>query len=191
MPQRISRAVKGLAGVRVHILGRAAAALLAAGRLDALLARCSDLGRTILYWCRHPAAFDLYADIAVRFPRLNAVIDHMGYTSMTFGSSEESLDRLLALARHPRIHVKLSIQYQHSRDPYPWRDMFELQRRIIAAFGSKRCCWGSNWPMQIPTPTYAARFSAMRDEYPFRSPEERAQVMHDTAATLWPVTAAR
>lgn len=182
--RRLGRAE--LAGLRAHILGRDAATRIRQTWIDPVLARARDLDKPILLWCRHPRAHLLYGELAARFPGLKLVIDHMGYASPVFGATPESLEGLLALARHRGIHVKLSTQYQHSVLQYPWRDVFELQARLIDAFGAERCCWGSNWPMQIPMPDFAQRLALLAEAFPFRHATERDWVLGRTAAALWP-----
>lgn len=53
-------------------------------------------------------------------------------------------DRIVALARSPNIHVKVSALPCYSTAPYPFANLREPLRRVIAAFGPRRAFWGSD-----------------------------------------------
>ena len=45
--------------------------------------------------------------------------------------------------------------------------------------------WGSNWPMQLPSPDYGERLRAVSEHLPGLSAGDRAWVLGDTARSLW------
>lgn len=65
------------------------------------------------------------------------VIDHFGRPSPKAGS----LEAVLALAKDPRVHVKLSAPYRVARP-----DAASLAPLFVSAFGKDRLLWGSDWP---------------------------------------------
>ena len=48
----------------------------------------------------------------------------------------QELDKLIALARFPRVFVKISHTWSISRQPYPWLDAQEYVKRLYAAYRS-------------------------------------------------------
>ncbi len=65
-------------------------------------------------------------------PNLNVVIDHMADCPV---DQPQQLDKLLALARYPRVYVKISHTWSISKQDYPWLDAQEHVKRLYAAFG--------------------------------------------------------
>ena len=53
---------------------------------------------------------------------------------------------LLALARHPKVCVKLSAMFRVSAAPWPHPDLGPRVRALLQAYGSGRLMWGSDWP---------------------------------------------
>ncbi len=45
--------------------------------------------------------------------------------------------------------------------------------------------WGSNYPMEMPDPTYRQRLEAVRTELPFLTEEEREWILGRAALSLW------
>jgi len=176
----------GLQGLRIQVSGPDAVDIAMSDRLDPLLRRSSDTGLPILLLSRDHRAYEAYDRIATAFPALRIVIEHFGHVSPAFGGDSHALRTLLSLARHRNVRVKLAIHHQHSREEFPWRDVFGLQEQLIAEFGSERLLWGSNWPMKLPSPTYGQRLATVRDFFPFRSDLDRARILAGTAAELWP-----
>jgi predicted TIM-barrel fold metal-dependent hydrolase len=51
--------------------------------------------------------------------------------------------------------------------------------------------WWSNWPMDVPSPSYLDRLDALRTHFPFLTTEERASVLGGTALRLWGAASAK
>lgn len=95
-----------------------------------------------------------------RFPDLDVVLDHCLYLA-TGAEYEKTLRDVLDLARHPRLHAKLSFLATGSARPYPFDDMHDACRKIIDAYGPDRCLWGSAFPCELwcPRTTYAQQIA--------------------------------
>jgi predicted TIM-barrel fold metal-dependent hydrolase len=86
-----------------------------------------------------------------RFPDLMVVLDHCLY--LAAGPEYEPIvNDVLALARHPNLHAKLTFLPTGSKGPYPFEDMHDACRRIIRAYGPDRCLWGSTFPCELWCP---------------------------------------
>jgi predicted TIM-barrel fold metal-dependent hydrolase len=86
------------------------------------------------------------AGIAGAHPRLRIIVDHMGLaTHQPYSSAITSRIATVArLARYDNVAVKLSAVPDFSAEPYPFKDMSEHVRRLVEAFGARRCFWGSD-----------------------------------------------
>ena len=132
--QMAGLAEAGIRGLRFNLVGRAPT-LIADPAHRPTLRAAEQFG---LHIELHADAPDLLRALAV----LDGfdgpiVVDHFGRPSATAGE----LEGLLALAKDPRIHVKLSAPYRVQRP-----DATSLAPLFVAAFGTERLLWGSDWP---------------------------------------------
>jgi len=118
-----------------------------------------------------------------RFLDLDVCIDHMADCPM---GDEESLAKLLALRRFPRVYVKISHLWSLSRQAYPYADTHEQVRKLYDAFGPERLLWGSDWPAVERYCSYARVVQLYREEMNFLSDTDRQWILHKAAAKLWP-----
>ena len=92
-----------------------------------------------------PGSLEVIGRIAARHPGLKLVIDHAGL--QIHGKAPAVLDDLpavCALAKHPNVAVKASGLPGWSTQPYPFRDVHEVARRLFDAFGPRRTFWGTD-----------------------------------------------
>lgn len=117
-----------------------------------------------------------------QYPDLDVVIDHMADCPI---DQPQELDKLIALARFPRVFVKISHLWSISRQPYPWLDAQEYVKRLYAAFGPKRLMWGTDWPVCNGWTTYDKTVSVVRDDMAFLNEEDRSWILSKTVEQLW------
>ncbi len=115
-------------------------------------------------------------------PDLTVVIDHMADSPV---DRPGELDKLLALARYPKVFVKISHSWSLSKQDYPWRDSQEQVKRLYDRFGPKRLMWGTDWPMCEPKATYAQTLSFVRDELKWLSEEDKRWMLGRTVEQVW------
>ena len=65
---------------------------------------------------------------------------------MTRNSRHSLIKATLRLARYPNVYVKLSNLQGKSSEAYPFRDTYDLARRIYDAYGPERLMWGTDFP---------------------------------------------
>jgi predicted TIM-barrel fold metal-dependent hydrolase len=89
-----------------------------------------------------------FGKIAERHPGLRMHIDHIGRgggrADLKDDAAYANLDEMLALAKLPNVAVKLSGAPSTSSQSYPYRNIHPYLQRIIEAFGSDRCFWGTD-----------------------------------------------
>ncbi len=92
-----------------------------------------------------PGNLALIGDIAARHPGLPIIVDHLGAPRGTTGPDAfAQLPELLALARHPNLHVKAAGVGDYALDPYPFRSLDTILRAVLDAFGPRRVVWASD-----------------------------------------------
>jgi predicted TIM-barrel fold metal-dependent hydrolase len=120
-----------------------------------------------------------------RHPHLPIVIDHC--LNLNAGDEQNRiLSDMLALARLPTVHGKLSFVVSGSAEPFPFRDMHEPCRAIIKAYGPERCVWGSDFPCKLwcPKATYAEHLRVFTHELGLDAATQR-QILGETARRLY------
>jgi len=120
-----------------------------------------------------------------RFPRLRVVLDHC--LNLKSGPDmEKTLAETVQLARHDNLHAKLTFIPTGSSEAYPCRDMHEICRKVIKAFGPKRCVWGSDFPCELWSPkvTYAQHLKIFTHELGLDQATQEA-ILGKTAQQLW------
>src|SRR3984893_7819068 len=111
------------------------------------------------------------------------VIDHMADCPV---DHPQELEKLIALARYPRVFVKISHTWSISRQPYPWLDAQEHVKRLHAAYGPQRLMWASDWPVDLGWTTYEKSLSVVRDDMKFLNAEDKSWILGKTAQQVWP-----
>lgn len=115
-------------------------------------------------------------------PELDLVIDHMADCPL---HRPNLLEKLLALARYPRVYVKVSDLWVVSQQAYPYLDALEQLKVVYAEFGANRLMWDTNWPVSLKQLPYARIVELYRDRLPF-SAQDREEVLYKTVQRLWP-----
>ncbi len=98
--------------------------------------------------------------LAARNPDTRLVIDHLGLQQPqeppAAAEPFADLPKLLALAAHDNIAVKISGACTLSHEPFPYKDLWDPLGRIFDAFGFDRCMWGTDWTRAVALLTYRA-----------------------------------
>jgi L-fuconolactonase len=135
-----------------------------------------------------PQAVPRLGEIAERHPGLRLIIDHMGLSSALRGKPlGTAVDRLLKLARRPNVAVKVSALPCYVDEPYPFPTLHPLVRRVVEAFGPRRCFWGTDLS-HLPCP-YKQAVTLFTEEFDFLSGADKEWIMGRGIAEWlrWPV----
>lgn len=123
--------------------------------------------------------------LARRHPTLPVVIDHC--LNLKAGTElEPTLRDMVALAKLPNVHAKLTFIPTGSAEPFPCRDLHNACRTIIQAFGPDRCVWGSDFPCELwcPKVTYSQHLRIFTHELGLDQRSMKA-ILGSTAHRLW------
>ena len=104
--------------------------------------------------------------LAARNPDTRMVIDHLGlpqpHEPPPPAKPFADLPKLLALAQHDNVAVKISGACTLSHNPFPYADIWDPLRRVFDSFGFDRCMWGTDWTRAVRLLTYQQGVEAFR-----------------------------
>ena len=138
----------------------------------------------LLCWGR----LEQVGQLAARNRNTMLVIDHLGlqqpFEPPVPAEPFADLAKLLALASHDNIVVKITGACTLSRVPFPYDDLWDPLGRIFDAFGFDRCMWGTDWTRAVALLTYAQAVEAFRVTKRL-SDGERATLMGKTLQRVY------
>jgi L-fuconolactonase len=154
------------------------------------------LNRVLAAAARHSLPVNLMAtgrldqagQLAARNPSTQLVIDHLGLPQPQEPPAPPQpfadLPKLLALAAHDNVAVKISGAGTLSHEPFPYRDLWDPLCRIFDAFGFNRCLWGTDWTRAVALLTYREGVEAFRVTDRL-SDSDRAALMGGTLSRVY------
>lgn len=116
-----------------------------------------------------------------RFPDTTVIIDHLGRIGADGTIDPAAVDALCALATHPKLLVKVGAFYALGKKTPPYLDLVPLIRRVVTAFGPRRCMWESDCPFQVVTDRYTDSLDLVRKHLDFLTPADREWLLRRTA----------
>jgi L-fuconolactonase len=121
-----------------------------------------DLPVNLLCWGR----LDQVDQMAARNPDTRLVIDHVGlqqpFESPPLEKPFAELPKVLKLAAYKNVVIKISGACTLSREPFPYKDIWDPLGRIFDAYGFDRCLWGTDWTRAVALLTYKQAVDAFR-----------------------------
>jgi L-fuconolactonase len=126
--------------------------------------------------------------LAARHPSTQLVIDHLGlqqpFAPPAPAQPFADLPKVLALAAHNNIAIKISGACTLSHEAFPYKDLWDPLFRIFDAFGFSRCLWGTDWTRAVGLLTYQQGVEAFRVTDRL-SDSDRAALMGETLARVY------
>jgi L-fuconolactonase len=178
-------AIKGTIGIRIMMRDNVSTDPADPGinRVLAAAARHS-LAVNLLCWGRLEQA----GQLAARNPNTRIVIDHLGlqqpFEPPAPPQAWADLPKVLALAAHANIAIKISGACTLSQEPFPHKDIWDPLGRIFDAFGFDRCMWGTDWTRAVALLTYEQGVEAFRVTDRL-SDGDRAALMGETLTQVY------
>jgi L-fuconolactonase len=178
-------ATKGTVGVRI-MMNRDVSTDPADPGINRVLATAAThaLPVNILCWGRLEQA----GLLAARNPDTMLVIDHLGlqqpFEPPPPAEPFADLPKLLTLAQHPNVAVKISGACTLSHERFPYNDLWDPLCRIFDAFGFDRCMWGTDWTRAVELLTYEQGVMAFRVTDRL-SDSDRAALMGETLERIY------
>ncbi len=153
----------GTVGIRI-LLNRGGSTDAADPGLQRVLATAARHALPVNLMCT--GRLEQAAQLAERHPNTQLVIDHLGlpqpHEPPAPAEPFADLPKLLALAAHANVAVKISGACTLSHEPFPYQDIWDPLARIFDAFGLNRCLWGTDWTRAVKVLTYKEGVEAFR-----------------------------
>jgi len=182
-------ATKGTVGIRIF-LRDAVSTDPADPAINRVLATAAQHSLPVNVACT--GRLDQARQLAARNPNTRMVIDHLGLPQPQEppppAEPFADLPKLLAMAAHDNVAVKISGACTLSHEPFPYKDIWDPLARIFDAFGFDRCMWGTDWTRAVGLLTYKQGVDAFRVTDRL-SGSDRATLMGDTLARIYNWTA--
>ncbi len=123
------------------------------------------------------------APMCQQFPDTPVVIDHCARVDL---GQDKQLQQLCALARHPKVHVKISAFYAFGAKKPPYDEQSPKIKALYEAFGPQRLMWASDCPYQLNNGnTYTASIAFVRDRLDFLTAEDKHWILRRTAEQVF------
>jgi predicted TIM-barrel fold metal-dependent hydrolase len=129
----------------------------------------------------NPEGFAEVDRMCGKFPDTTVIIDHLGRVGAGGTIAAADADALCALARHPKVLIKVGAFYALGKKTPPYLDLAPLIQKVVRVFGARRCMWESDCPFQVVNGTYADSVALVRDRLDFLSPDDREWLLRRTA----------
>jgi predicted TIM-barrel fold metal-dependent hydrolase len=176
---------KGTVGVRIF-LRDAVSTDPADPAINCVLATAAQHSLPVNVACT--GRLDQARQLAARNPNTRMVIDHLGlpqpHEPPPPAEPFADLPKLLAMAAHDNVAVKISSACTLAHEPFPYKDIWDPLARIFDAFGFGRCMWGTDWTRAVGMLTYKQGVDAFRVTDRL-SASDRATLMGDTLARIY------
>jgi predicted TIM-barrel fold metal-dependent hydrolase len=131
-----------------------------------------------------PSGFPEVDRMCRHHPETKVIIDHIGRIGVDGQVRDADVVALCNLAAHPRVYVKLGAFYALGKKTPPYLDLSPLIRRVVQAFGTRRCMWESDCPFQVESHRYDDSVALIRDRLDFLSPDDREWLLFRTAEAV-------
>ena len=176
---------KGAVGIRLMLRGEVSPDPADPGLNRVLVAAARhSLPVNVLCWGR----LEQIAGMAAQNPNTRLVIDHLGlqqpFEPPPSAEPFADLEKVLALAAHDSIAIKISGACTLSHEAFPYKDIWDPLGRIFDAFGFDRCMWGTDWTRAVALLTYEQGVEAFRVTDRL-SDSDRAQLMGETLQRIY------
>jgi L-fuconolactonase len=123
-----------------------------------------------------------------RNPDTQIIVDHLGlvqpHEPPVPAQPWAELPKVLALAAHKNVAIKISGACTLSREPYPYNDIWDPVCRMIDVFGIDRCLWGTDWTRAVNFLTFKQGVDAFRATKRI-SDSDKAKLMGVNTARLY------
>jgi L-fuconolactonase len=179
-------ATKGTVGVRIMLNREGVSTDAADPGLNRVLAAAAQHRLPVNLMCT--GRLEQAGQLAARNPETSMVIDHLGlpqpHEPPAPADAFADLPKLLALAPHDNITVKITGACTLSHQPFPYTDLWDPLGRIFDAFGIHRCMWGTDWTRAVALLTYKEGVEAFRVTDRL-SDSDRAALMGETLRRVY------
>lgn len=178
----------GMTGLRVAFQKKETWPLLTDGTTDWLWPAAEAADLPIMLFA--PGQTKSVIEIARAHPKLRIIYDHMGLLREKDAAAAAAIDGILPMADLANLHVKVTSVPFYSTEPYPYRNLHDALKRLIAAFGPRRSFWGTDITRIWRLCTYDQCVRLFTHDLPFLAADDLDWVMGRGLAQClrWPLS---
>ncbi len=133
-----------------------------------------------------PSALPALDRMCRDFPETPVVIDHLCRIGVSGRVEPRDVKALCDMARHKRVHVKVSAFYALGEKRAPYRDLAPLIKQVYDAFGPERLMWATDCPYQVVGGhNYRDSVALVRDGLEFLSENDKDWILRRTAEKVF------
>ena len=134
----------------------------------------------------YPNHFGDIAELALSFPRLVLVVDHLGKPPLGTPEMVGWETALRACAEHPNVVAKVSgLNTATPRRDWSATDLRRPLEVAVDCFGADRLMWGSDWPVSLLNGTYEGVLTASIAALEQGAPDDAARILSGTARRVY------
>jgi predicted TIM-barrel fold metal-dependent hydrolase len=125
------------------------------------------------------------AELASEFPKTTLILQHAGMLEDLSAAGQETWrEGMRILAAQPNVVAKLSGlgTFIHRNEP---EHVEEVVNETVALFGSRRCLYGSNFPIEKLWTRYDRLLDAFRAALEAYAEADQRAMLHDNAARIY------
>ena len=116
------------------------------------------------------------------------IVDHGAKPAIRLHEIVDWKREIKKLALHPQLYCKLSgLLTEGDWEKQPYKDVKPYLDVIVEAFGTKRICFGSDWPVMLLASKYATWMSMVEDYFSGFSAAERSDVLGGNAIRFYKI----
>ena len=120
------------------------------------------------------------------YPETPVIIDHLARIGADGVIRDEDVDRLCAMARHKKVMLKIGAFYALGKKKPPYDDLAPLIKKVVTAFGPRRCMWESDCPFQVEGEhTHQASIDLVLRRLDFLSDDDKDWLLRKTAESFF------
>ena len=120
------------------------------------------------------------------FPDTPVIVDHLCRIGVDGTIADKDVDALCAMAAHKRVMVKVGAFYALGKKKPPYSDLAPLIKKVMNAFGVRRCMWESDCPFQVQGKhTYRDSIDLVRTRLKFLTAEDKDWLLRRTAEEVF------
>ena len=129
-----------------------------------------------------------FAEVIKTFPNLQIVIEHLGGIRQEAEPPYDEFKRVLALAKHANLTIKLPGFGEFCKLPHPFEHVPPFARMVVEAFSPQRVMWGSDYPPVSCREGYNSSLKFPMDYFSDLSQDDREWIFGRTALSVWKLT---
>jgi predicted TIM-barrel fold metal-dependent hydrolase len=168
-----------------HYLGELNDGWLVSSEADALWSKLEAHSLVLSVSATPPWQADL-RQVARRHPDLPIICHHLGLVALGSPSADEHARDVLASAAVENLYLKVSGMHYSEPDGWdaPWPLSQRFFRQLLAEYGAKRLCWGSDFPASTRYCTYRQSLEVLCHHGADLTGEDRRELLGGTISRL-------